>query len=127
MAVEKTHQKLFHLGKCPHSGINDRINSDTLKDALVEQRKVFTPAIENPQISDALYKIKKDRFFARPVRGADKSRFAVNAGEIFDFADRTDAEREQETKELHAGEVLELLRTLLDSEVDKSYKYISLV
>ncbi len=85
-AVSKTHHELFcqEKHKC--------VNPELLKNALIEQRKNFTPASHNKVVAEAMAKIKRECRTARPVRGADTSRFAVKSYELLEQKLLSDAE-----------------------------------
>ena len=116
-AVTKAHQRLFF------KGMADLVDAQTLKEALIYQRSQFTPATENPETSDALYKIRKQKAFFRPVRGEDKSEFAVRNRGMFEVEQISTEVKERQIQNERFKELLRLFRLLLDTEPDRNYSY----
>ena len=119
-SVAAAHQRLFYTGQCKN------IDPETLKKALIYQRGQFTPAIENPQISDMLFKIRKHKGFARPVRGEDKSEFAVKSRRIFEINENSIQLQKDLALSNFVEESIWLFQSFLDSEPNLKYSYVYL-
>ena len=77
-AVKRTADELFFQGR------TSELDAYQLWNGLLTERQNFLPALANATLSDQLAKIRLEADFARPVRGQDTSRFAVQSREIFE-------------------------------------------
>jgi hypothetical protein len=77
-AVRRTHDEIFYLNFHSH------LTVEILLKQLLLERSNFKPAISVKSISDDLAAIRREADFARPVRGKDRSRFAISPRGLFE-------------------------------------------
>ena len=77
-AIQRVHDEIFYLD------LHLNLTPNFLLEQLLIERTKFKPAISHKSISDALARIRQDADFARPVRGIDRSRFAVPQRGLFE-------------------------------------------
>jgi SpoVK/Ycf46/Vps4 family AAA+-type ATPase len=107
-AIARTHDELFFTAR--HL---DMDHHDLIEELLAE-RKRFKPAITNKTTSNALAKILMEADFARPVRGEDRSRFAVKPRGLFESV---------EDDKITFDEYAEIFHKIVQTEPNGQYSY----
>lgn len=107
-AVERTHDELFFTDRYQDMDCN------TLFNELIAESTKFKPAISNKTTSNALAKILMYAEFARPVRGEDRSKFAILPKGVFD---------DDDSDEITVDESTELFYKLIENEPNQKYSY----
>jgi hypothetical protein len=77
-AVRRTHDEIFYLD------LHLNLTEEDLIEQLLIERSKFKPATSVKSISDSLAVIRRSADFARPVRGKDRSRFAISPRALFE-------------------------------------------
>ena len=107
-AVQRVHDELFFTGR--HLALTHNVLFDELK----AERTRFKPAISNRTTSNALAKILMEADFARPVRGEDRSRFAVTPRGLFE---------EDKNSQITLDEYQEIYHKIMRGESKKMYSF----
>ena len=100
LAIKRSHDEMFFTNR------HLKLEQNVLLEELLAERTRFKPAISNRTTSNQLAKILMEADFARPVRGEDKSRFAITPRGLFE-EERSSKVSLDEYTEIYQNLVLE--------------------